>query len=102
MKVRLCVFVALCTFFAHVLPAVAVDFPARKKPKYKNVKPIEIQQLHKDYLENKVTVVDVRSKLEYETIHIKDAFHISVADQSFERELEKLIGATPETKTAFY
>lgn len=63
---------------------------------------IEIDELHQDYLDDKVTIVDTRSKLEYETIHTKGAVHIPVAEGSFESELEKLVSSAPGKKTAFY
>ncbi len=102
MKNKFRVFIVLCIATLFAVPATAVDFPAREKAKYKNMKWVEIDDLYQDYLDNKVNIVDVRSKLEFETIHTKDAFHIPVAERSFEGELKKLIRKSPGKKTAFY
>ncbi|HIQ37239.1 MAG TPA: rhodanese-like domain-containing protein [Desulfocapsa sulfexigens] len=102
MKVNVYIFLVLCTFVLHALPVMAIDFPGRKNPKYGTVQTIEINRLYNDYLENKVTLIDVRSLLEYETIHIKGAFHVSMAEQTFESELGKVVRDNPGKKTAFY
>ena len=102
MNMRFVVFIVFCAVALHVVPAVAVDFPGRQKEKYKDMQWIEIDELHQIFLDNKVTIVDVRSKLEYETIHAKGAVHISVAKRNFESELNKLVSSTPGKKTAFY
>jgi len=102
MKNKCIVFVVLCVAALFAVPAVAVDFPAREKAKYKKMKWIEIDDLYQDYLDNKVTIVDVRSRLEFETIHTKDAVHIPVAERDFESELKKIIRKSPGKKTAFY
>ncbi len=102
MKNKFVVFIVLCVAALFAAPATAVDFPAREKDKYKKMKWVEIDDLYQDYLDNKVNIVDVRSKLEFETIHTKDAVHIPVAGRSFEGELKKLIRKSPGKKTAFY
>ncbi len=89
--------------FIFALPAAhAVEFPGRQKAKYKKVQPIEIEALYKDYVEKKVNIIDVRSKLEYDTIHIDSALNIPVTKRNFESELKKVIASTPGKKTAFY
>jgi predicted sulfurtransferase len=93
---------ALGAFCLYVLPAAAVEFPGRQKTKYKSVQPIEIEELYQDYVDNKVNIIDVRSKLEYDTIHIDSALHIPVTKRSFESELRKVVAGAPGKKTAFY
>lgn len=102
MNIRFVVFILFCAIATHVVPAAAVDFPERQKEKYKNMDYIEVDELYQDYLDNNVTIVDVRSRLEYETIHPKNAVHLPLAERSFESELEKLVNSTPGKKTAFY
>ena len=103
MKARLGVLLAVGAVFIFALPAVhAVEFPGRQKAKYKSVQPIEIEELYTDYVENRVNIIDVRSRLEYDTIHIDSALNIPVTKRNFESELKKVIAGTPGKKTAFY
>lgn len=70
METRLCS--SLAIFFAGLVlaaTAVAIDYPGREKPKYQSVPYIEIDELYQDYLDGNVIIVDVRSELEYNTIH---------------------------------
>ncbi len=104
MKIRMisaCAVVLL--LLIQAVSAAAVDFPGRRNPKYKDVQCIEINQLYQDYLNGNVNIVDVRSKLEYETIHPVGAVHIPVAAASFESELKKFVhGSGTDKKIAFY
>ena len=88
--------------FTLVAQAGAVDFPGRQKEKYKDMHWSEIEELHQEYLDSKVAIIDVRSKLEYETIHINGALHIPLAGQGFDGKLKKFIKTTPGKKIAFY
>jgi predicted sulfurtransferase len=89
-------FVSLATSFA------AVDFPGRHEEKYKNVQCIEIDDLHKEYTNNNITLVDVRSQLEFDTIHPKGAVHIPVAEKGFAEKIQTLSRNVPGKKIAFY
>jgi predicted sulfurtransferase len=86
----------------QAVPAAAVEFPGRSLPEYKGLQTIEIDELHKGLQNGKVAVVDVRSKLEFDTIHIKDALHAAVAGKGFVDELKDIAGRQPGKKIAFY
>lgn len=77
---------------------LAADFPLR--PKYPNVPPISTAQLNDGY--GTTLIVDVRSSIEYEVIHINKAVHIPVASGSFLSELEKLRPKQDPRSIAFY
>lgn len=103
METRLCS--SLAIFFAGLVlaaTAVAIDYPGREKPKYQSVPYIEIDELYQDYLDGNVIIVDVRSELEYNTIHVDGAVHIPVGSHAFEVEVRKLARANPGKKISFY
>lgn len=54
---------------------------------YANVKADQFNELSK---QNNVQLVDVRTKEEYDTGHIKDALNINVQDSSFLSQIDKL------------
>ncbi len=95
-------FILLLLTVAQVVPVFAVEFPGREKDKYRNLQWIEIEQLQQDYINGNVTIVDVRSSLEYDTIHIKGAVHLPVADKGFIQALADIVRKNPGKKTAFY
>lgn len=68
-------------------------FPGRKK--YPDVPYIEIQDLHKSL--SQVVIVDARSNYEFETLRIKGAINIPVANKSFEADVKKLRASTDKT-----
>lgn len=72
--------------FATSAHAANADFPHRKK--FSDVKVIELADLHRT-LENSI-VVDVRSRYEFETLHIKGASNISLSDRNFAAKLKEL------------
>ncbi len=77
-----------------VLLAVAVplmayaagDFPGRAL--FVRSHPIEIEDLHARL--GQVQIVDVRSKYEYDTLHIKDAAHLDLHDDAFRTKVAQL------------
>ncbi len=73
-------------------------FPLREK--YSQIPVITIEDLEQNY-EN-VIIVDVRSKLEYETIHINKALNIPIAKGTFGKELEKARGKSGDVPLVFY
>ncbi len=81
---------------------VAIEDQGREKPKYQRVPYIEIDELYQDYLVGNMIIVDVRSKLEYETIHTDGAVHIPVGSHAFEAEVKKLAETNPGKKISFY
>ena len=62
------------------------EFPHRTK--FKDVKIISLDQLTKD--RSKFTVVDVRSRYEYDTLHIEGARHIPINHEQFSGLTKKL------------
>jgi rhodanese-related sulfurtransferase len=70
--------------------AKSADFPHREK--YKDVQVIETEDLYNKL--GSVNVVDVRSKYEYDTLHIKGAFNIRLGTVSFARDVAELIKNT--------
>lgn len=103
MKVRsLSFFAVLFVILMLTSTAMGIEYPGRKEPKYQGVPYIEIDELYQDYLAGNVIIVDVRSRLEYDTIHTDGAIHIPIGSQAFESELKKLAGANPGKKISFY
>jgi len=84
----LCIFFVFFTTAAHA--ASGKDFPGRKV--YAHVPFIEIGDLFKKRKD--VVVVDVRSKLEYQTLRVKGAKHISVGSTDFIKKVKQLRGQT--------
>jgi len=62
-------------------------FPHREK--YKDVQVIETEQLHAKL--GSVNIVDVRSKYEFDTLHIKGAVNIVLGSLSFASDVDALI-----------
>ena len=96
MKARFCMFfMVLVVSMMLSVTTTAIEYPGRQESKYQQVPYIEIADLYQDYLAEKVIIVDVRSQLEYETIHIDGALHIPVGNQAFETEVKKLAKTNP-------
>lgn len=102
MKFKIAVFVLFLLLVYVAASFATVDFPGRREAKYKNVQSIEIDDLYKEYTNNNITLVDVRSQLEFDTIHPKGALHIPVAEKGFEGKVKKLSSSTQGKKIAFY
>ncbi len=83
----------------QVSTAIAADdYPLRKK--YPQVKPISLQQLSEQY--SKFEIVDVRSKMEFDVIHVAEAKHVQVTKNDFLEKLENLRAKKSATPIAFY
>ncbi len=78
----------------------AMEFPGRKK--YPGVPFISLEDLHKGFAQQRVVIVDVRSKMEFDTIHIKNAKHIPLNSKDFISKIKALRAANPAKKIAFY
>ncbi|EJL6357122.1 rhodanese-like domain-containing protein [Vibrio cholerae] len=77
-------------------PAFCVDFPYRAD--YSDVKTIELADLKQN--KEMLNIVDVRSTLEYDVLHIDGAKHITVSNKGFETRIKEL---SVDNKTiAFY
>jgi len=101
MKIKISSVLLLLFLSAHIASA-AITFPGRQKDKYKNVPYIEMEDLYQEYKNNTIKIIDVRSKLEFDTIHLKGALHISVAGAGFGKKVKKLADNEPGKKIAFY
>ena len=78
----------------------AVDFPYRDK--YPELNIIELVDLKSAYDKGDLVVVDLRSELEYETIQIKGAIHLSYGHAKFNALLAKIAEQNPNKKIAVY
>lgn len=88
---------ALAAVFVSALAGAEEGFPGRVK--YPDVPYIELQDLYTQRSE--IMVVDARSRYEFETLRIKGAVNIPVANKSFESLVIKLRQSTTMT-IAFY
>lgn len=70
-------------------------FPGREK--YPDVQYIELQDLKQRQSRNEVVIVDARSNYEFETLRIKGAINIPVANKTFESDVQKLRKKTGKT-----
>lgn len=91
--------IILTTTCSFVTPSLAGEgYPLRNI--FPAINTISTEILHDKY--DDVVIVDVRSKLEYDVIHISKALHIPVADRTFIRDLEKAVGKEGKMPTVFY
>lgn len=79
-------------------PVLAEKFPLRAK--YPDVKPITIDDLAARY--DKTIIIDVRSKMEFDTIHVAKAKHVQVTNNNFLNNLAKVRAKTASDPIAFY
>jgi len=91
---------ACMAYLFSVSLVYAVDFPYRKD--FPNVSCISSQELKAKYDKNEVIIVDVRSKIEYDAIHIDKSLHIPMAYATFVNDVEKLAKENPKKIIAFY
>lgn len=78
----------------------AIEFPGRAD--YPGIPTISLEDLQTAYSNGKAMVVDVRSGLEYDTVHIKGAFHIPLDANDFVSKVKEHSSNNPEEKIAFY
>ena len=90
----------LASVFGLTALAVALEFPHRKD--YPTVPPIDSDELFKEYENDKIIIVDVRSLIEYDVIHPDGAVHIPISDTNFIEQVKELRSFNPEKKLAFY
>lgn len=83
------------------LPAMmyAQQFPLRAK--FPAAKPISTKELAAEYGKG-IVVIDVRSDVEFDVIHIKDAVHVVWGQMNFGKDLEKAVKGNKDAKIAFY
>jgi len=81
------------------LPAIADEgYPLRAK--FPQAKVISTEALHKDY--EKIIIVDVRSKIEFDVIHVNKAVHEPITTALFTKNLEKIRDKSGDKQIAFY
>lgn len=95
---RLLLPVVTCLGLAVSMAFAEEGYPLRAK--YSTVKWISTETLNKEY--NSAVIVDVRSDLEFNVIHINKALHIPVAHAAFAKELEKARGKESDKPLVFY
>ena len=91
-------FVAVAVVTLLTSHAFSAEFPLREK--YPEVKPISIEDLNTRY--DETIIIDVRSKEEFDVIHVSNAAHIPVTNTSFLADLEKLRSKDDAASIAFY
>lgn len=103
MKTRVCsVVIVLIAILMLSATVSAIEFLARYDPRYLSLTFIDTDDVYQEYLQDKAVIVDVRSKLEYETIHVKGSVHIPVGSYLFEKEVKALAEENPGKKIIFY
>ncbi len=90
MKIFLSTAVVLFFCIFSIAHASDADFPGRKK--YPDVKIYSQQKLRANF--DKVIIVDARSKLEFETLRLKNAVNIPISSKSFEKQVAALRAKT--------
>lgn len=80
--------------------AGATEFPYRAD--YADCPTIETTELAERLEAGDIVVVDVRSQIEYDVIHVQGAEHAPVAKQTFAARVAELAAANPGKDLAFY
>ena len=78
----------------------AEEFPYRKD--YPDVKIVELEDLKAGYDDGSFIIVDVRSTIEFQTIHSKGAFHVTLSSTAFVANLKNVSNQNPGKKIAAY
>jgi rhodanese-related sulfurtransferase len=91
-QIFLVIYFSIITNFAF---SADEGFPGRKK--YPDVNFIELADLYKVKAKGEVVIVDARSNYEFETLRIKGAINIPVANKSFEDDVQRLRNETDKT-----
>ena len=103
MMVKKCLFVFSWVLLATVLTVGQVkawNYPVESG--YEEVPTIGTQELYEKYKSNAGTIVDVRSKIEYKTAHIKGAVHIPLSNKKFITLLKKQVAGKTDQPLFFY
>ncbi len=94
----LSLFVVCFALLVGLAAAAEEGFPLREK--FPKVKYLTTEAMFKEY--QRVIIVDVRSKIEYDVIHINKAVHLPMATAMFVKDLEKLRPKNGSFPIAFY
>lgn len=100
LKKKLITAAVFLAVFAFISTAMATDFPLRKD--YPNVPTISSEELFKEYQTGNAVIVDTRSQIEFDVIHIKGAVHEPVTQVNFTKNIERLAQKHPGKKFVFY
>jgi rhodanese-related sulfurtransferase len=100
MKSRMRVVLGAAVLVLAVFGVAAAEegFPLRGK--HPNVKCLTTEALNRDY--QTAIIVDVRSKIEYDVIHINKAVHLPVTTALFTKDLANVRDKEGSTPIAFY
>ena len=91
---------AVLVCFLSVSSVFAEEFPYRKD--FPNVSYISSQDLKAKYDKKEVIVIDVRSKIEYDVMHVDKCIHIPMSYATFVNDVGKLIKENPKKIIVFY
>ena len=69
---------------------------------YPGINTVETHELKAGLDAGEYIVIDARSKLEYDVIHVEGAQHVAVSKKTFEAKLKDIVAANPGKKFAFY
>ena len=97
---RYLIIAVICGSIFFGSTGLAANFPHRDK--YPEVNIIELSDLKSGYDAGDIIVVDVRSKGEFETIHIKNAVNIPYGTANFIKDLNRLAQMNSNKKIAVY
>lgn len=92
------ILLSLFVMFCGINIALSNSFPLREK--YPDVTPIDAEVLRQDMKGH--IVVDVRSRYEFDIIHIKRARHVSLSKKHFLAVIKRLRNRNPEVPIVFY
>jgi rhodanese-related sulfurtransferase len=97
-------FFSFLFFFGIILysscSAWATNFPYRDK--FPEIKTIELAELKSGYASGEYLIIDVRSKAEFEAIHIKGAINLPYAELKFISRLQKKASENADKKIVVY
>jgi len=98
---RYLIFMGCCgVVFFLVSSSIAGDFPYREK--YPEVNIVELADLKSGYESGDFIIVDVRSKVEFETIHIKKAINVPYGNANFTKDFNRIARKDLSRKIAIY
>lgn len=95
-------FFTICFSFIFFIGSIcaAEDFPYREK--YPEIRVIELNDLKSGYDSGEFIVIDVRSKTEFDIIHMKKAINLPYADAKFTQKLRSIVRKKLNKKIAVY
>lgn len=93
-------FLTFAGILVLAVPLQAADegYPLRKK--FPGLQYITTSDLNNQY--DKASIIDVRSKLEFDVVHINKAAHLPMAVATFAKDLEKVRQKTATSPLVFY